>query len=162
MRFDLARRTETQRRSIALLGCLGFIAVAIWLVVAELDDAPEADPEAAWTRFAIAAAASALVMGAYAWKKLTDPKFDTSLRFDTRRYMFVVLGVILLFRRAFLTTVGAKVTFFGIGAGFFGGFFLVYLYDALTNNLSRGRSWRYPEGVPSEGEGHSSNTSSPT
>ena len=161
MRDFLARRTETQRRIIGLLVFLGFVATAVWLTVAELGDAPEADSDAVWMRFAIAAAVSGVVMAAYGWKKLTDPKFDTALKFDPRPYLFLAVGVTLLFRRTFLTTLNAKVTFAGIAAGFFGGLLVIHLYDALTNNLSKGRSWRYPDGVP-EPDGHSSNTSSPT
>lgn len=151
-----------QRRIIALLASLGFVAVGIWLMTAELADAPDADAGEAWTRFGIAAAALGILMAAYGWKKLKDPAFDTTLKIDPRRHLFIAVGLILLFRRTFLTTLNAKVIFFGAGTGFFGGMFLVYLYDALTNNLSHGRSWRYPEGVPGSEPDHSSNTSSPT
>ena len=160
MRFDLSGMSEGGRRAIGVFGALAFVLVGYWIATVEIGAAPADDEADLWRRYAIFAGIFLVIMVAYSIRKLTRPSFDTS--FPARKYFWLLLGLVIIARRALFDDTAGAVAFAGIATGFFGGMLLVYGFDAVTNRLSKGRSWRYPDGVPGAEESHQSNTSSTT
>lgn len=161
MLLDMRNRTETQRRLVTVVAAALLLAGIVWVLLQTIERAEAAEALGLWRRFAVSALITAFPMGAFVWKKLSDPTF-ADWRIDPRRYFWLLLGLGALFRRQFLDTPGAVSLVAGAAVGYVGATLFVYLYDVVTNSLSKGRSWHYPsDPTQGLGDGHSSNTSSP-
>lgn len=154
--------SETVRRVVGLTIVAAFLATMVWVAASEIGKTPAADRGKHWLAFAIAATLAAAVMGWYSWRKLTRPSFDTRFSFGTGSPVLIpLLGGAYLLSRVASRDTGALIVAGGLACGFFAGILAVYGFDALTNRLSKGRSWRAFDAGETGGS-HSSNTSSPS
>lgn len=134
--------------------------LATWVASQVAADLPPDERRGVWMRFTIAALLVAPPMGIFVWRRLADPNVaDTNV--DMRRYFALLVGVGLLLRRQIGDNPELMALATGASLGYVGSTALVYVYDLVTNRLSRGRSWHYP-GDPAQAIDQSSNTRFPT
>ncbi len=141
--MGIADWAETPRRIVGLAGLSLFIAVGGLLAAGSIGDVAPEQRAALWRLFILVATPMAAVMGWYSWRKLTRPSFDTSFKFGRGSALFLpLLGSTYLLSRLLSRSTSGAVVAAGMVCGFFGGMLLVHAFDAMTNRLSHGRSWR--------------------
>lgn len=156
MLLDLRKLSETQRRIVTLAAGLFLILMAAWVASQVAADVPPEERGEIWTRFTIAALVVAPLMGAFVWRRLSDPRVADQ-KVDMRRYFALFVGLGLLLRRQIGDNPDLMALLTGGSVGYVGSTALVYLYDLATNQLSKGRSWHYP-GDAAQSIDQSSNT----
>lgn len=158
--MSVADWPESRRRLFGLSAALLFVAIAFFIAAANIGEAPDDQRAELWRLFTVTAIGVACLMGWYSWRKLTRPDFDTTVRFDRAKILLPGIALALGITRLLPDDGAGPVVGGGVGAGFFGGVLLVYGFDAITNRLSEGRSWR--GGRDDGGHPAHSKTSSPS
>lgn len=150
---------ESRRRLFALSVALLFVALGFFIAVGNISETPPDQHASLWRLFAVTAVSVGLLMGWYSWRKLTSAAFDTKLKVEGTKILLPAIALALVITRLLPDEGAAPIVGGGVAAGFFGGVLVVYGFDALTDRLSKGRSW----GAGAEQQrGGQSNTSSPT
>lgn len=120
-------------------------ATSLGILFATLEDkgAGAGNSDGFWRVYALTTVVVGLLAMAYSVKKLLNPKFDTSVNLGRKSPLFIpLIGVTVLVLALIPDDGSGAALTTGFVTGFFGGVSLVYGFDALTNRLSKGRSWR--------------------
>ena len=157
--MSIAEWPESRRRLFALSAALVFVALGAFIAAGNISEAPGPESAGLWRLFSLTAVGVGLLMGWYSWRKLTSPPFDTKLKLEGVKILLPAIALALAITRLLPDEGAAPVVGGGLTVGFFGGILVVYGFDALTDRLSQGRSWR---GGRDQHPGGHSNTSSPT
>lgn len=157
--MSIAEWPENRRRLFALSVALLFVAVGFFIAAGNISETPAEERSSLWRLFAVTAIGVGLLMSWYSCRKLTSPAFDTKLKLDGAKILLPGVALALVITRLLPDEGAAPVVGGGVATGFFGGMLVVYGFDALTDRLSKGRSWRAGPGQQGDAQ---SNTSSPT